>query len=246
MPTDRGILTGLYHKIATLEMVESLRRCALIWHKITPYQFQATFKKGSDFWDIYLSKMPTYSNVIVDIWKNATYFGSLNSDNAPEILSLFNDLDDDDFYDQDKRLLHDIQVAEICGPVTYNIYPVPAGVVGNGTADVLCIHRHFVVLSPPAARVSGYFDSFNNIQSFHTTGVGLRAAGTFASNDNIWNIIGDTNGPLAAGSSKVMLVVNFFVTPAGVYADGSSYNIYGEVGSGGVWASGQADVFTIP
>lgn len=115
MPSDNEVLASLYKQIAVLEMIEKLKGCGLIWNQISNYQFQAIVEQSADVWEIYLTKISAGSSVIMDFSKNGSFFYSLNSDDEPNIVNMFDEISTDEDYEKDKEIMRDIQQTEVCG-----------------------------------------------------------------------------------------------------------------------------------
>lgn len=114
MASSQEILSDLYNKITVLEMVEKLKACGLIWSKVSSIQFRTTIQKNNDVWDVHLTKVPGTSSVVMDLRKNMVYYRSINSEDDPNLLVMYQEVEGDDSYDKDKALMRDVQQIENC------------------------------------------------------------------------------------------------------------------------------------
>jgi hypothetical protein len=239
MASNNEELSVLYRQISIMEMIERVKSGGIIWSQITPYQYKSEFAMGSDYWDIYITKMPSSSIVTVDFVKNLRPLYSINSIAEPSIIDLYNDVVGDEDFCKDKALLRDIQTAEGCGPRTYVVEIAPAGLKGNNAARV--IHRVIPQDPIPSGMfVNGGFESHNNIMNIHPTG-GLRASGGFDSHNNISNIY-PTGGLIAKiNVARVSGRYTMTVSAAGALLSGEGLPAYAiPIDPAGVLAAGAA------
>lgn len=262
MASNSEELSAIYKQISVLEIIEKVKGKGIVWSQITPYQFRSEFAMGSDYWDIYITRMPSASIITLDFVKNLRPFYSIDSDAEPFVEELFDEANSDEDYCRDKELLADIQSAEGCGPRTFNVLLTAAGLLANSGARM----RHFYIPQdtvPSGVYISGEHESKDNIMSFAPSG-GVRVSGGFTSFDNIHNITPtggvrcagavsggarydetvDPAGVVVAGQANILQTVN--VAAAGVLAAGRGTFTYNDVvAAAGVLAGGQAlNIFT--
>jgi hypothetical protein len=129
-------LAEIYKQISVLEMVEKLKNGGLVWNKVSPYQYATTVVQGSDYWDMYITRLPNGEAVVLDFRKNANYFYSINSTFETYLTVLFNELEGDEDLTRDRDILAAVQQYDVCGPNDYNEF-MHKGVVVAGAAVVL-------------------------------------------------------------------------------------------------------------
>lgn len=114
MATNQETLTELYKSIAVMEMMEKMKACGVVWNKIAPHQFRTEWQQGSDYWDIFLTKMPNGSTITMDFVKNLQHYYSVVSDKVGNLHAMYEELIDNDEYEKDKELMRAVQQIEGC------------------------------------------------------------------------------------------------------------------------------------
>ncbi len=222
--SNSQILESLYNQIAVLEMIEMMQNCGLVWNKISPTQWQSTLVIGNDVWDIYLTQMPTFNNVIMDIRRNTVFFASLNSNDLSFISDLFNQIETNDDFAKDTSFLQDVQQFLECGPQTDDEYTTGVGLWANGT------HIFHYTANPqvlPAGVLgsvgvddgSGKF--FSVIYNPLVVPAGLWASGDITINDIVVDPFGVLGGGAAIVEDEILIVPAGVIVPGPGVDDGS-------------------------
>lgn len=114
MTTNNEELDKIYRRSTILEMVEKIKSCGMVWNKVSPNTYQSTYVVGEDVWDLNISKNYHNSVVTIDFRKNTSYFYMIDSDVDPEILVMFEDIEGDEDFQKDRKLLSDLSKMPDC------------------------------------------------------------------------------------------------------------------------------------
>jgi hypothetical protein len=113
MESNHENLEYLYRRIAVLEMVEKLKNCALTWNQIAINQYHINMEQNGHIWDMYLTKQLT-SEIVLDFSRDGKYFYSLNSETENGIVELYEEIEGDEYFNRDKKIMRHVQTLDDC------------------------------------------------------------------------------------------------------------------------------------
>ncbi len=112
--TNNDELNYVYRKISVYEMVEKIKSCGIIWSQLNTYQYKTTIEQNNDIWDLVISQMITNDIVVIDFKKNGSYYYTINSQEDPNLIIMFQEIQGDEDFKRDQKLLSDVTTFEGC------------------------------------------------------------------------------------------------------------------------------------
>lgn len=83
-------MSDLESSLLSLEVLEKIGKCNLMWNRVPPNQFRAQTLVGADIWLFLLNRLA--GKCLLDVYKNEQYFHSIDSTTDDYIDSLYDDL----------------------------------------------------------------------------------------------------------------------------------------------------------
>jgi hypothetical protein len=114
MTTNNENLDLIYRRVSILEMIEKIKSCGMLWHKVAPNTYQSTYIVADDVWDLNISKNYHNGVITIDFRKNTSYFYTIDSDVDSGIKQLFEDIEGDEDFQKDRQLLRDVSGIPTC------------------------------------------------------------------------------------------------------------------------------------
>ena len=114
MASNQQELSDIYRQISVMELIQKLEGCGVTWNQIGVGQYKVLVDDEGDIWEMFLTRMPSFSNIVLDVRRNGQHFYSVDSTVEASLIVMFNEIEGDAEFDKDRALMQDVQGFSDC------------------------------------------------------------------------------------------------------------------------------------
>lgn len=97
-----------------MELIEKLAGCGVTWSQVGTGQYKVLVEEDNHVWEMYLTRMPSFSNIVLDVKRDGRHFYSVDSTVEASLIVMFNEIEGDSEFEKDRALMRDVQGFSDC------------------------------------------------------------------------------------------------------------------------------------